>query len=598
MRRSGLAMLAMCVAAAGSAGADLPVREVTVFKDGHAMLVHEGTVELGEGGVVTVADLPVPVLASFLPYAEGDGLVVDRVRKRRVEREEARRPESLAEALAASVGEEVRVRLREGAPNDWLQGRLLHLTPAQDGPRPLHQMPAPRVADPFNPFPASGTLSSPAIFPPSHERVLMLEMPDGVRTLELSAISEVYNLGEAPEYASTKSAEEYEFTVASTSGGDLPAEARVGYMYIQRGIRWIPSYRLVQRGDGAAELTLQATIINEIADLEDVRARLAVGVPRIALEGTRDPMASGATPTLSEFFPPLGPGANADTRSRALLSQMAFSNAMPSGGGMESPAPGAPMESDANAELYFFDVENLTLGKGESIVVQLASIEVELEDIYRFQAPLFAGLPDRNSSGYLRQGYDGSDASDRDALNAPRVQHLLQWENGESFPLTTAPVMVMDTAGRLLTQSNLRYTAPGAKAEVELNPVLNVVASTEERQIESTPNAARVNDLDLMKITMGGTITLANRRSEPTTIEVRRDVMGKILAQKPEGETAPASLSDIRNQIEDSSMGNWRHNLPDWLAAFNGFDRATWTVTIKPGEELELETVWEYHWRP
>lgn len=594
MRRSGLAMLAMCVAA-GSAGADLPVREVTVFKDGHAMLMHEGTVPLGEGGVVAVRDLPVPVLASFLPYAEGDGLVVDRVRKRRVEREEARAPESLAEALAASIGGEVRVRLREGAPNDWLQGKLLHLTPAQDGPRPLHQTPAPRVVDPFGFHGAPS--SSPAIFPPHHERVLMLEMADGVRTISLFDVREVHSIGGAPEFASTKTVEEYEFTVASTAGGALPAEARVGYMYLQRGIRWIPSYRLVQRGDGRAELSLQATIINEIADLEDVRARLAVGVPRIALEGTRDPMGSGAAPALSEFFPPLGPGANADTRSRALLSQMAFSNAMPSGGGIETPAPGAPMESDANAELYFFDVENLTLGKGESIVVQLASMTVELEDAYRFEAPLFAGLPNRTSYGYLRGNPEPGDASDRAALNAPRVRHLLHWENGESFPLTTAPVMVMDSSGRLLTQSNLRYTAPGAKAEVELNPVLNIIASTEERQTGTTPNAVRVNDVDLMKITMEGTITLVNRRSEATTIEVRRDVMGKITGRKPDGTTGPASLAEVRHQLEDIEQGQWRQHLPEWLAGFNGFDRVTWSVTLEPGEEVSLEAMWEYHWR-
>ena len=54
-------------------------------------------------------------------------------------------------------------------------------------------------------------------------------------------------------------------------------EADVGLMYVQRGLRWIPSYKIAIDGKGTAAVRLQATIINELADLDDVTANLVIG---------------------------------------------------------------------------------------------------------------------------------------------------------------------------------------------------------------------------------------------------------------------------------------------------------------------------------
>src|SRR4051794_7218043 len=47
----------------------LPVREVTVFKDGHAFVVHGGTLPTDASGNVVLDDLPQPVLGTFWPYS-------------------------------------------------------------------------------------------------------------------------------------------------------------------------------------------------------------------------------------------------------------------------------------------------------------------------------------------------------------------------------------------------------------------------------------------------------------------------------------------------------------------------------------------------
>ena len=60
--------------------------------------------------------------------------------------------------------------------------------------------------------------------------------------------------------------------------------------YLQKGVRWIPSYKLELDGQGKAVVKLQATIINELADLEDVSLNLVVGVPTFTFKDTLDPM--------------------------------------------------------------------------------------------------------------------------------------------------------------------------------------------------------------------------------------------------------------------------------------------------------------------
>jgi len=47
----------------------LPIREITVFKDGHALILHEGELPVNDAGHVVVDGLPVPLMGSFWPYS-------------------------------------------------------------------------------------------------------------------------------------------------------------------------------------------------------------------------------------------------------------------------------------------------------------------------------------------------------------------------------------------------------------------------------------------------------------------------------------------------------------------------------------------------
>ena len=73
-------------AAPAGAVARLPVKEVTVFKDGHAFVLHEGKQPVGAGGDVVMDYLPAPVIGTFWPFSADRRAKLSAVRSMRTRR--------------------------------------------------------------------------------------------------------------------------------------------------------------------------------------------------------------------------------------------------------------------------------------------------------------------------------------------------------------------------------------------------------------------------------------------------------------------------------------------------------------------------------
>ena len=122
MLRPVLALLAL-LAAAGFSGAEpaaplgalakMPVKELTVFKDGHAFVVHQGAMPTDAAGNVVMDYLPTPVLGTFWPYCHDKRATLKAVTagRRRVRIE--RTAMTLRDLIEANPGAEVLVA--EGA---------------------------------------------------------------------------------------------------------------------------------------------------------------------------------------------------------------------------------------------------------------------------------------------------------------------------------------------------------------------------------------------------------------------------------------------------------------------------------------------------
>src|SRR5262249_8631289 len=169
--------------------------------------------------------------------------------------------------------------------------------------------------------------------------------------------------------------------------------ATVGLFYLQKGVRWIPNYKVDIDGHGQALVKLQATLINELADLEDVSVNLVVGVPSFAFKDSLDPIALQQNlAALSQYFQ-----TDANNRNSPLAYQ--FSNAIMSQAARASEYRSYPSNPDVGTlgpeigdaekteDLFIFNVQHVTLKRGERMVLPVTEFTLEYKDIFTLELP-------------------------------------------------------------------------------------------------------------------------------------------------------------------------------------------------------------------
>ena len=106
-----------------SALAKMPVKEITVFKDGHAFVLHQGSMPTDRAGNVQMDYLPTPVLGTFWPYSSDKNVRLSAVtassRKVLVERTTL----SIPDLMTANPGTEVTLFLNDGKTS--ISGKII-----------------------------------------------------------------------------------------------------------------------------------------------------------------------------------------------------------------------------------------------------------------------------------------------------------------------------------------------------------------------------------------------------------------------------------------------------------------------------------------
>jgi len=126
---------------------------------------------------------------------------------------------------------------------------------------------------------ATSPPNSGQLLPQQGSVVLIKLDAGGTKAVEISNIRDV-TFKDGPK--TTAGSEELRnlLTLKLDWADGKPAkQADVGLMYVQLGLRWIPSYKVVIDGKGGAAVKLEGTLVNELCDLDDVAANLVIGVP-------------------------------------------------------------------------------------------------------------------------------------------------------------------------------------------------------------------------------------------------------------------------------------------------------------------------------
>lgn len=546
----------------------LPVKEVTVFKDGHAYVIHEGKLPVDADGEVRMDYLPSPVLGTFWVYAADNKSparqVTASLRRVAVERTAL----TLPDLIAANVGAQVTVREKTGKPYD---GRIVGI--------PTRGAAELEATSPPN--------SDPRL--PERSALVQIETTDGILTTPLERI-EAISFKKQPNRKLAQ--EEFRnLLTVSTPGRKKGDTAGVGLMYVQKGIRWIPNYQIVVDGKGSARVRMQATLINEMLDLSDASVNLVVGVPTFAFKDTPDPMA------LQRTFAQLSPYFDRDARggqvlSNAIMTQTARMREVMPGDAAGAPDAGLPdvpelAGEEKTEDLFVYKLDHVTLKKGARTVVPVAEFTLPYRDVYTLSIP---GVPSAELSAHLSSAQQTDIAR---ALAAPTVQHKLRLSNKSQYPLTTSPALIL-LNGRVLAQGMMTYTAVGAETDLELTTAVDIRVKRSDVETNRTPNALTVNGNKYSRTDYDGKITLTNYGANAVDLEVARYVAG--LADRVGEEGASDNIDPMDEERLSGAVPGW-YRWPWWWRQVNGVGRFVWTVKVEPGKSADLTYTWHCFWQ-
>ncbi|MHC5083917.1 MAG: hypothetical protein ACYTET_08290 [Planctomycetota bacterium] len=529
----------------------LPVREITVFKDGHAYVLHEGTVQTNEIGNIVLDELPAPIMGTFWAYSADPKNKLQCVISSRDKVDVEKNAMSVEELLKSNIGEKILFRnSHSGQSNEGTIIRVLE-----------------------------GNM------------VALLKVREGIKALPISQIQNITFL-ETPNHTltlkETKDTMTLKLEKKSQSG-----RADVGMAYIQKGIRWIPSYRVEINGKGKAVIKLQGTIINELADLEDVQTHLVIGVPSFTFKDTPDPISFQETiAQLSRHFHPDSNSNMSNFFSNSIMTQQARFT--------EVRDRRTPHEIDLGPELtgmkttedlFVFTLEHITLKKGQRMVLPIAEYTLDYEDIYTIDinfAPPLEMRRNFNTNQHLQLAR---------MFHAPKAMHKIRLANKSEYPLTTAPATIFKD-GRVLAQGMMTYTSIGGTGDLEVTTAVDIKVKNSDKQKQVTPNAVKWNGDNYSKVEMTGTVELTNFGDKPVTIYVKRSALGNMDEVSHDG-----SVKQLGHGYDGFVFKggvpvwwNWC-NWPWWWYHFNSIGQANWQIELDPKEETKLEYNWHYYWR-
>ncbi|TVQ32736.1 MAG: hypothetical protein EA376_05065 [Phycisphaeraceae bacterium] len=547
----------------------LPIRELVVFKDGHAFAMHRGRVKTDERGWVVLNRLPTPILGGFWPFTNEPGATLGAAIAGAATVEGERRAVSIPDLLRGNVG----ARCVVSIGSERVEAKILEtLTPE-----------AP---------PAPGHAGFGATRPVHQASLVLLETESGVRVIPVASIREL-EFFDTPELVYSTQEQGHVLTLALDWGDHDPSEAAdVGLLYLQKGVRWIPSYKFEIVSPGIARLTLQGTILNELADFENALVQLAIGAPSFTFKDMLDPMGMMETaPALSSFFQTLS--AAAPAMAHLLMTQASF-DARREATGRDRPQPGGVPEvvgADSSEDFYLFSVEHLSLKRGERMVMHIASGEVEYEDVYTLELP---AVPPREAVHGMNPNQQREIS---DLLLRPMANHTLRMTNTTEHPFTTAPTLIL-SGGTPLSQGLMPYTSIGGRAEITLAPATDIEVDRSDSEVGREPDAIRWHGSTYARILLEGRVSLTNRKDHPVRMEVVRYLLGDVESATAEARIEKLSLLDGAG-FPGRGWDGWRRwwSPPHWWTALNGVSRVTWEFTIEPGEQADLDYKWNYFWR-
>jgi hypothetical protein len=509
------------------------VKRVAVFKNGYVFTYREGPAKPVDGWVYTT-DVPIGVMGTVWGYSTSPQVRVTQLLASEADKKEANRAANLEELLLINEGS--RIRVKASNSDKVLEGTYVVLNPRRifsvgSTGELLRETGPERIQN--------------------GESDIALTTDTGVAVIRTANIVSLEFVGQ-PRWDKIVTSKENRLALKAEN---LSAGQSVGLgiAALERGIRWIPAYRIETKGEPVTEakLELEAMVINELADISGAEFYFVVGVPHFLYKDLLSPLSMRETfAGVSSYF-----NVSQNQYSNAIMTQSRAGELRPSNSTRTGGDSTVPEEQSLPAmsadELYLYRSDQIALKKGERASLRLFSLTVPCREVYEWV------VPDGTSSEFSSRSLTN--------LATNGFWRSLKLKNETGMPWTTAPALTFRD-WKPLGQDILAFTPINTETTVRVTPATEVVGTykVEEksrvRQVirPAKPDGTSAEEYDL--ITIEGTIKLRNVKTVPVDVIITRNVSGTVM-QASDGGAIRREGADLEAR-NPNSVVKWEFSLP------------------------------------
>jgi hypothetical protein len=557
----------------------LTTERVVVFKDGYGLFVKSGSGVTDRDGNLTTPDVPDAVLGTVWASAEGHELLaMTAARVQATDQTLDIDCDSAVALLRANPGKVVSIHTEKAD----LTGRIVRvlepesMQPSMTPPQwPQYGANGQYVA--YGQVPVTE-------WPPAKNGLLVLDdTPGGRLVIPAATVLSISGKDLGTDCKRTVRAADRPKVLTFQFGRSVAGhDVRVHLFYFAPGVRWIPSYRIAT-GDGAtAAIELQAEVLNEVEDLNNVAVDLVVGVPNFRFKDVPSPLTLEST--LRETLSRAAPSLMADSLRMAAGLTNAAEPRAPQDPDDEAPVPSVPeskadvmtlapnLKSEARQDLFTYAAASLTLPRGARAIVPLWSTHVPQRHLYTADLRVTRNPYDARASLTFTSAVPEGAASPG-ALDLNPMWHQLELTNDSSQPWTTGAALLLQ--GYLpLGQDLLTYTSKGARTDVPITVAVDLHVQVDEKETDRAEKSLTWNGRNYSQILKKGTVTVTSHRADKSVVRVTVDMGGDI-------ELADEAAHVTR---EEGRGSDWSGLDP----TIENHSRIVWNVDLAPGETRKL----------
>ena len=517
------------------------VKRVAVFKNGYAFTYREGAAKISNGGAYTT-NTPVGVLGTIWGYATSPNVKVMSLLASESEKRETERVTDVAEILLANEG--ARIRFVDGNyGNKVYEGTYEIISRHRNFAAPFPN--ADGYSDEFR----------------EDKIVISLKTESGVMIFNYGHMRNIEFLGQ-PKMEKPKIGKENRLAI-KVEGAKEGESVNLGIAALERGIRWIPAYRVEVKGTPVreAKLELEAVLINELTDLKDSEVYFVVGVPHFLFQETMSPLSmTTAFAGVSSYFAPGAGNNRRDSYSNAIMSQ---ADSVQYDGGRDDLKEAMPTVSDEEKsntfsaeQLFLYQANNIDLKKNERASFRLFSLTVPATEVFEWTLNDTPETPRR----YLEYSGNAGISPLMQDLSS-KLWYALRLKNQTGMPWTTAPALSF-REWKPMGQDMLSFTPVGGENILRITPATEVVGThtLEEKSRVQTTLRYGGGDANFDVITVEGTIKLRNIKKESVEVALTRNFVGEAISASDNGKISRAGLN--LQSINPNAVVKWNLTVP------------------------------------